>query len=137
MKRNDSTQHPGVSQRQLRVGEEIRHALADLFIRGEFDTAEISLNTLTVTEVRVSPDLQNATVFVIPLGGKNQEAIMQWLRHVAVPARVVLSKKIILRSVPRLHFRLDESFDEASRMEALFRDPKVAQDIRPKKPSEE
>lgn len=129
MSKSESTQFPGQSQRQLRVGEEIRHALAELFMRGEFDNADVSFNTVTVTEVRVSPDLKNATVFVMPLGGKNKEAVMALLRHVAIPARAMLSKMVILRSLPRLHFKLDESFDEASRMEALFRDPRVARDI--------
>lgn len=128
--------HPakGPSQRQLRVGEEVRHALAWILERGELRDPAIAKTPITVTEVRVSPDLKNATCFVTPLGGGDAEAVKavvdalerakKFLRHEVV-------RKVNLKFAPTLHFLHDTSFDEASHIDALLHQPDVARDLGP------
>ncbi len=119
-------------QRQLRVGEEIRHVLAGVFMRGECYDPIISGASITVSEVRISPDLKNATAYVMPLGGLNREAIMDALAKNASIFRKFVSDEMKLRYAPRIHFRLDESFDEAYRIEKLLNAPEVARDLEKK-----
>lgn len=118
------------SQRPLRVGEEIRHILSDIFMRGECRSPELFDVTITITEVRVSPDLKNATAFVMPLAGQNKEKLLLALKDAAPEIRHHLSKRIKLRHTPRLHFSLDESFDAAQRIETILRSPEVAKDLK-------
>jgi len=120
---------PGPSQRQLRVGEEIRHILAEILSRQDLRDPGLVDAAITVSEVRVSPDLRNATVFVWPLGGANLEAVLAGLGRAAsfLSARVV--KIMRLRSAPRLSFVADASFEEAGRIERLLRRPEVARDL--------
>ena len=115
--------------RNLRVGEEIRHALADIFMRGESNAPELFGATITVSEVRVSPDLKNATAFVMPLGGKNKEELLEVLRVASPEIRYLVSKRVKLRHAPRIHFTLDTSFEEAQRINELLNKPEVARDI--------
>jgi ribosome-binding factor A len=118
----------GPSQRQLRVGEELRHALAAVFERGELRDPALAV-PITVTEVRVSPDLRQALVFVMPLGGIGGEEVIAAL----IRARGFLRKRIAaavqLRSAPNLTFRIDVSFDRASHINELLHSPGVARDL--------
>lgn len=119
-----------VGQRQLRVGEEIRHALSAIFLRGELHEPELRDASITVSEVRVSPDLKNATAYVMPLGGGNRDEVVEALRELAPALRGLIGSKIRLRYTPRISFRLDNSFDEAHRINSLLQQPEVIRDIK-------
>lgn len=119
----------GPSQRQLRVGEEMRHALARIFERGELHDPALHEAPLTVTEVRVSPDLKRATAYVMPLGGRNAAEIMAGLKRGASHLRRLVAQEVKLRVAPQIFFALDQSFDEASRIDALLRREDVARDL--------
>jgi ribosome-binding factor A len=122
------------TQRQLRVGEEIRHSIAWALERGEVRDHAIVGVAITVTEVRISPDLKNATAFVTPLGGGDQEAVTEvtdGLNRAAPFFRRMIAKQLELRAVPRLKFISDMSFDKASEIDALMRRADVARDLRP------
>ena len=122
------------TQRQLRVGEEIRHSIAWALERGDVRDHAIVGVAITVTEVRISPDLKNATVFITPLGGGDQEAVTavtDGLNRAAPFFRRMIAKQLELRAVPRLKFIPDVSFDKASEMDALMRRANVARDLRP------
>lgn len=121
----------GRSQRQLRVGEELRHALAQVLARGELRDPHLVDVSLTVTEVRVSPDLKNATAFVVPLGGGNLEGIVAALNHAASFLRGQLGHEVQLRFTPRLSFQADRSFDEAAHINEILHHPKVFRDVHP------
>ena len=110
-----------ISQRQLRVGEMIKQALGILFIRDEAKLPNISTKEITVTEVRMSPDLKTAKIFVMPLGGKNAEKIIEKLKEFSFVIRKVLSKKIVMKFLPKLYFVKDESFDYAEKIEKLIK----------------
>ena len=117
------------SQRQLRVGEEIRHSLARILMEEDLHQPELAELTITVTEVRMSPDLKNATVFVTPLGGKSMAAAVEGLRKAMPFLRHALASDLNLRFTPRLSFQPDRSFDEAERVDALLRRERVRHDI--------
>lgn len=117
------------NQRQLRVGEEIRHVLAHIFMRGECHDHELNATPITVSEVRISPDLKNATAYVMPLGGMNKETVMAALIRNAPILRKLVSDRMKLRYAPRISFRLDNSFEEAHRIEVLLNSPEVARDL--------
>ena len=110
-----------VTQRQLRVGEMIKQALGMLFIRDEAKISNLSTKEITVTEVRMSPDLKTAKIFVMPLGGKNSDEIIEKLKISAFVIRKVLSKKIIMKFLPKLFFVKDNSFDYAEKIENLIK----------------
>ena len=117
------------SQRQLRVGELVRHALVEVFARQEFRDPALSELNLTVSEVRMSPDLRQAVCFVMPLGGADAEAALQGLARSAAWLGSQVARRVQLRFAPRLRFELDQSFDEAARIDRLLRRPDVAQDL--------
>lgn len=117
------------TQRQLRVGEEIRHVLAGIFMRGDCYDPDITSNPITVSEVRISPDLKNATAYFMPLGGKNRELVLNALIRNAPIMRKLVSDRMQLRYAPRISFKLDNSFDEAHRIELLLKSPAVARDL--------
>lgn len=117
------------SQRQLRVGEEIRHALSEIVAREPLRDPELFGLSLTITEVRPSPDLRAATVFVTPLGGADAERVVAALNRAAGFLRGRLGRTVRLKFVPTLRFEVDRSFDQASKVDALLRDPHVAQDL--------
>jgi len=117
------------TQRPLKVGEELRHALARIFERGEMRDPALAQATLTVTEVRVAPDLKNATVFVMPLGGANAAEIVAALRRSAPFLRRVVAREVRLRHAPGLAFALDTAFDHASHISALLHRPEVQRDL--------
>lgn len=117
------------SQRQLKVGEEVRHALSNVFMKGDFYDPNLRDVSLTVSEVRVSPDLKNATAYVMPLAGYNQEGVIEALSKAAYELRRVISSQLHLRTIPALYFKLDETFDEAERMNSLLQKPEVQRDL--------
>ena len=110
-----------VSQRQLRVGEMIKQALGMIFIREEAKISNLETREITVTEVRMSQDLKIAKVFVLPLGGKNSQEIVEKLKEFSFVIRKVLSKKITMKYLPKLLFVKDESFDYAEKIENLIK----------------
>ena len=110
-----------ITQRQLRVGEMIKQALGMLFIRDEAKLLNLSTKEITVTEVRMSPDLKTAKIFVMPLGGKNADEIIEKLKEFSFVIRKVLSKKIIMKFLPKLYFVKDNSFDYAEKIENLIK----------------
>ena len=127
---SDKDNNRGHSQRQLRVGEEIRHLLAELLERGNMRDPDLREATITVTTVDVSPDLRNATAFVMPLGGRDSEKILGALKRAAPWFRARVGEKAGLRSAPDIRFELDRTFDEADKISALLRRPDVARDIK-------
>lgn len=117
------------SQRQLRVGELIRHALSDVLSRGaEFDEV-LASHMVTVPEVRMSPDLRLATIYVMPLGGRGQKAVLAALNENRKYLRGEIVKRVSIKFAPDIRFLIDERFDEADRIEKLLRSPEVARDI--------
>ena len=117
-------------QRQLRVGEEIRHLLADLLERGNMRDPDLREASITVTSVDVSPDLRNATAFVMPLGGQDEQRLLAAMRRAAPWFRARVGEQARLRYAPEIRFEIDRSFDEADRIGALLRRPDVARDIK-------
>jgi ribosome-binding factor A len=119
----------GRSVRLLRVGEQVRHALAGILMRGDVHDETLASHSVSVTEVRMSPDLRHATVFVKPLLGQDEETVLKALRtHTAYLQRAVASR-VKTRYAAKLKFLADESFDEGSHIDALLRNPKVARDL--------
>ena len=110
-----------VTQRQLRVGEMIKQALGMLFIRDEAKLPNLSTKEITVTEVRMSPDLKSAKIFVMPLGGKNADEIIEKLKEFSFLIRKILSKKITMKFLPKILFAKDESFEYAEKIENLIK----------------
>lgn len=117
------------SQRQLRVGEEIRSALAQIFAHGETHNPILDSSSITVSEVRISPDLKNATAYVMPLAGGNKEAVMDALKENASRLRGMVSRKVVLRTSPKIFFKLDTSFEEANRINMLLNSERVRADV--------
>lgn len=115
--------------RQLRVGEEIRHCLAEIFGRGALHDPDLAGVSLTVSEVRISPDLRNATAFVMPLGGADVETVLSALGRAAPYLRSQIGKQLRLRYVPSVSFRRDPSFEAATRIDDILRSPGVARDL--------
>jgi ribosome-binding factor A len=117
------------SQRQLRVAELVRHAIADALTRGELMDPMLEGRVITVPEVRMSPDLRIATVFVMPLGGADGQPVIKALAQNAKALRSIIARKVSLKFVPDLRFRLDETFDYAGHIDSLLRRPEVAKDL--------
>ena len=110
----------GPGQRQLRVGEEIRHVLADMFARGDVRDAALAGRAITVSEVRMSPDLRHATCFVMPLGGEGVDEALAGLKRAAPYLRGEVARRVRLRIAPEFAFRTDRGFDRAERIRALL-----------------
>ena len=119
----------GGSQRQLRVGELIRHELADMLTRGEIHDPVIAAHLITVPEVRMSPDLRLATIYVMPLGGRDKEEVLGAFDRNKRYVRGEIARRVNLKFVPEIRFRIDERFDEAERIEKLLRTPMVQRDL--------
>jgi ribosome-binding factor A len=117
------------SVRLLRVGEEVRHILAGILQRGDVHDDTLASHMVSVTEVRMSPDLRHATVFVKPLLGKDEEAVLKALRTNTAYLQREVAKRVRTKFAAKLKFIGDESFEEGSHIDALLRDPKVAQDL--------
>jgi ribosome-binding factor A len=127
MPRNETPE--GKSVRLLRVGEQVRHALSDVLMRGEVHDDILASHLVSVTEVRMSPDLRHATVFVKPLLGQDEATVLKALRtHTAFLQRSVAAR-VNTKYAAKLKFLADESFDEGSHIDSLLRAPKVAQDL--------
>jgi len=117
------------SQRRLRVGELIRHALADILQRGEVHDPDLEGMVVTVPEVRVTPDLKLATIFLMPLGGKGADTVVATFERNKRFLRGEIAHRINLRYAPELRFQLDTSFEEGDRVDALLRRPEVKRDL--------
>src|SRR5579863_9666165 len=119
----------GISQRQLRVGELIRHELADMLSRGEVHDPVIETHMITVPEVRMSSDLRLATIYVMPLGGRDEKDVLDALDRNKRYVRGEIARRVNLKFAPDVRFRIDERFDEAERIEKLLRTPVVKRDL--------
>ncbi len=128
-KKNHRRDGVGPSQRQLRVGESLRHSLAELLLRIEINDEVLSGVNLTVSEVRTSPDLRQVTAFVAPLGGENRDEVVKALNRHCRYIRGELAHKVTLKYMPELKFKLDVSYDEYEKITDLLDTPKVAQDL--------
>jgi ribosome-binding factor A len=117
------------SQRQLRVGEALRHALSEILMRGDLRDPALQGASITVSEVRVSPDLRNATAFVVPLGGGHAEEILAGLRRAGPHLRGRVAQAVKLKFAPSLTFKTDTSFDYADHIDALLHSDAVARDL--------
>jgi len=126
--RDPGTSHM-LSQRQLRVGELVRHALADMLTRGAVHDPVIQGHLITVPEVRMTADLRLATIYVVPLGGRDAEEVLAALERNKRFLRGEIARRINLKFAPEIRFRLDERFDEAERIEKLLRRPAVQRDL--------
>ncbi|KGM50133.1 30S ribosome-binding factor RbfA [Pseudooceanicola atlanticus] len=119
----------GPSQRQLRVGETIRRALSEILQRGDVHDPELNRMSITVGEVRTSPDLKIATAFVLPLGGSGQDVVVDLLARNKGELRRQIGKKLALKFTPDLRFRLDETFDRMDETRRLFNQDNVRRDV--------
>src|SRR5215468_4284202 len=121
----------GGSQRQLRVGELVRHAVADILSQGSVHDADLEGHIITVPEVKMSPDLKLATVYVMPLGGRDTEVVIAALERNKKFLRGEVARRVNLKFAPDIRFRADQRFDEAERIEKLLRTPAVQRDLAP------
>jgi ribosome-binding factor A len=119
----------GPSQRQLRAGELVRHALVEVLTREELRDRDLAGVSITVSEVRMSPDLRQATCFVMPLGGGHREEVLHALDRIAPWLGSQVARRVRTKFAPRLRFQLDASFDEASRIDQLLQRADVARDL--------
>ena len=129
MPKHTDTSPESRSVRVLRVGEQVRHILSEILMRGDVHDEVLAAHTITVTEVRMSPDLRNATAFIKPLLGRDEEAVLKALRINTAYLQREVAKRIKMKYAAKLKFLADESFDEGTHIEELLRDPKVAQDL--------
>ncbi|SFJ75326.1 30S ribosome-binding factor RbfA [Bradyrhizobium sp. Gha] len=120
---------PGGSQRQLRVAEQVRHAIAEILAQGSVHDADLEGHIITVPEVRMSPDLKLATIYVMPLGGRDTELVIAALDRNKKFLRGEVARRVNLKFAPDIRFRVDERFDEAERIEKLLRTPAVQKDL--------
>ena len=122
------------SQRQLRVSELVRHAVADVLVRGELREPSLDGQVITVPEVRMSPDLKIADIYVMPLGGADQDRILRTLGDNRRRMRGLVAKRVQLKYTPDIRFHLDTRFDEAGRIDDLLNSPRVRQDLEDARP---
>ena len=115
--------------RGLRVGEQVRHALSDILARGDVHDPVLEKHLVTITEVRMSPDLRHATVFVKPLLGKDEEKVLKALRTNTAYLQREVANRVQMRYAAKLKFLADESFDEGTHIDTLLRDPHIARDL--------
>jgi ribosome-binding factor A len=131
-KKSSSATGKGPSQRMLRVGEMVRHKLAELLIRGEIHDDILASHVVSITEVRISPDLKLATAYVMPLGGKDTATVLAALEKHKKFIRAEIAQTLDLRYAPDIRFREDETFDEVSRIDRLLHSEKVRRDVEKK-----
>ncbi|KZY35674.1 ribosome-binding factor A [Roseovarius sp. HI0049] len=129
MAKNKFHDGPGPSQRQLRVGELVRRTLSDVLMRGDIHDPELNRLSVTVGEVRISPDLKVATAYVLPLGGEGQEDVIKLLARNKSELRRIIGKKLELKYAPDLRFRIDETFDKMDETRRLFEQDNVRRDV--------
>lgn len=131
MPRHQHREHSaGGSQRQLRVAELIRHELANMLSRGDVHDPVIEAHMITIPEVRMSPDLRLATIYVMPLGGRDEQAVIAALDRNKRYVRGEIARRVNLKFAPEIRFRLDERFDEAERIAKLLQTPAVQRDLK-------
>ncbi|MCC2981736.1 MULTISPECIES: 30S ribosome-binding factor RbfA [unclassified Sphingomonas] len=123
------TDQPEKSVRTLRVGEQVRHVLSEILQRGDVHDDVLASHMVSITEVRMSPDLRHATVFVKPLLGKDEEAVLKALRTNTAYLQREVARRVKMKYAARLKFLSDESFDEGSHIDQLLRSPAVARDL--------
>jgi ribosome-binding factor A len=133
MPRHHQKKHsaPGGSQRQLRVGETIRHAVAEILVHARVHDADLEGHVVTVPEVRMSPDLKLATIYVMPLGGRDTDIVIAALERNKKFLRGEVARRVNLKFAPDIRFRIDDRFDEADRIEKLLKTPAVQRDLAP------
>lgn len=119
----------GPTQRQQRVAELVRHALSDVLTRGDLTEPVLANHVVTIPEVRMSPDLKLATAYVMPLGGRDEQAVLDALERSKKLLRGEVARRVNLKFAPDLRFRRDESFDEAARIDALLASERVRRDV--------
>ena len=124
-----NTDKPDKSVRTLRVGEQVRHILSEILARGDVHDETLAKHLVSVTEVRMSPDLRHATVFVKPLLGRDEEAVLKALRTNTAYLQREVATRVKMKYAAKLKFLADESFDEGSHIDALLRAPAVARDL--------
>ena len=124
-----SSQNEGPNVRALRVGEQVRHILSEILQRGDVHDDVLAKHVVSVTEVRMSPDLSHATVFIKPLLGREEEAVLKALRTNTAYFQREVASRTRLKYAAKIKFLADDSFDEGSHIDKLLRDPKVAQDL--------
>lgn len=129
MAQNRFSHGKGPSQRQLRVGELIRRTLSDVLLRGDVHDPDLNRHSITVGEVRTSPDLKVATAFVLPLGGYEAEEALEALRRNAPELRHLVAREMTLKYAPQLRFQLDETFDRMDDTRRIFADERVRRDV--------
>ena len=129
MAKNRFHDGPGPSQRQLRVGELVRRSLSDVLARGDVHDADLNRMSITVGEVRMSPDLRVATAFVLPLGGRGQDKVLKLLAQNKGELRRAVSRKLALKFAPDLRFRLDETFDRMDDTRRMLAQDAVRRDL--------
>ena len=127
MRRNETPE--GRSVRLLRVGEQVRHALSDILARGDVHDETLASHSVSITEVRMSPDLRHATVFVKPLLGADEAEVLAALKRHVRFLKGEVARRVNTKYAANLKFVADESFDEGTRIDRLLRDPKVARDL--------
>ena len=121
--------HSGPSQRALRAGELVRHAIAEILSRGDVHDPVLASHLVTVPEVRMTPDLRQATIYVLPLGGKDRAEVLAALDRNKKFLRTEIAHRVNLKFAPDIRFRIDERFDEAERIEKILRTPDVRRDL--------
>jgi ribosome-binding factor A len=136
MPRHHQRDSSGGSQRQLRVGELVRHAIADILGRGGVHDPVLEGHLVTVPEVRMTADLRLATIYVMPLGGRDTSEVITALDRNKKFLRSEIARRVNLKFAPDIRFRVDERFDEAERIEKLLRTPSVQRDLTPKSDDE-
>ena|SRR5215471_7857520 len=127
---------PGGSQRQLRVGELVRHALADMLARGEVRDPVIEAHMITIPEVQVTGDLRLATIYVLPMGGRDAQEVVAAFDRNRKYLRTEIAQRINLKFAPDIRFRIDDRFAEAERIDKLLRSPEVKRDLQHDKDNE-
>lgn len=127
MRRNETPE--GKSVRLLRVGEQVRHAISDVLMRGDVHDATLQSHLVSITEVRMSPDLRHATVFVKPLLGQDEEVVLKALRTNTAYLQGEVARRVNTKYAAKLKFLADESFDEGSKIDTILRSDHVAQDL--------
>ena len=128
-KHNRDSSPGGGSQRQLRVGELVRHALAEMLTRGDVHDPVLEKHMITIPEVRMSPDLRLATIYVMPMGGRDANAVIGAFERNKKFLRGELAHRVNLKFAPDIRFRIDERFEEAERIDKLLRSPEVKRDL--------
>src|SRR5271170_8461371 len=134
---HSATHSASASPRQLRVGELIRHAIADMLSRGDIHDPVIEKHMITVPEVRMSADLRLATAYIMPLGGKDEEEVLEALESNKRYLRGEIARRVNLKFAPEIRFRIDERFDEAERIGKLLRTPAVQRDLQDQDPQDQ